>query len=348
MRQKIKLTIIFLFLFIIIVVFIQVRTYIISPYKQKDNEKKIEIVIPNGASLNQIADTLLTKQLIDSKRLFSFWARILRYDDKLKAGYFSVPPKMTYPQILSFFRKAKTKEIKVTLIEGWDNEHIAAKLQKKLNISEEKFITLTKDTLFVSKLGINKKDILGYLLPNTYQFYWGVTEESVIRELVQRTISVFERDSVKKAMKDLNLSMHQILTMASIIEGEAIFDDERPIIASVYYNRLRRHIKLQADPTIQFIIDGPPKRLLYKDLEIDSPYNTYLYYGLPPGPINNPGINSIMAALFPVKTKYIFFAAKGDGRHKFSKTSKEHAKAHSELNRLREIERRKKRASKGF
>ncbi len=348
MKQKIKFTLIFIVLSVIIVVFFRVSNYISSPYIHKDNEIKTDIIIPKGASLHQIADTLHAKRLIENKRIFSFWARVLGYDSKLKAGYFSVPHQLTYPQILSYFRKAKTKEIKVTLIEGWNNEQIAEKLQKNLQINKEKFINLTKDTLFLHKLGINNRNSLGYLLPNTYQFFWGTTEASLIKALVKHTQSIFERDSVKKAMKDLNLSMHQILTMASIIEGEAIIDDERRIIASVYYNRLRRRIKLQADPTIQFVISGPPRRVLLKDLKIESPYNTYLYYGLPPGPINNPGINSIMAALFPAKTKYIFFAAKGDGRHKFSITSKEHAKAHSELNHLRNIERRKKRAGKGF
>jgi len=346
MIQKNKLVVVSLFIVVVLVTVFKVNQYISEPYTSIENEQKIDIIIPKGASVHQIADTLYKKNLIDSKKMFVFWTRVLDEDNKLKAGYFSVPEHLSYPQLLSFFKQAKTKELRVTLIEGWNNEQIAEALRKKFHIDKDKFLALTRDTVFIHNLGIKADDLLGYLLPNTYRFYWGVTEEELIKSLVKYTMTIFKADSVKQAMAGLNLSVHQILTMASIIEGEAVFDDERPIIASVYYNRLRRHIKLQADPTIQFIIDGPPRRVLFKDLKIDSPYNTYLYYGLPPGPINNPGKKSILAALFPAKTKYIFFAAKGDGRHKFSVTSKEHAKAHSELNRLRRIERQKKRAKK--
>ncbi len=346
MIRKNKLIAAGLVILIIFIAVFKIKQYISEPYVAGGNERKIDIIIPKGASVHQISDTLYSKHLIDSKKKFVFWARVLGRDNQLKAGYFSVPQHLTYPQLLSFFRQAKTKELQVTLIEGWNNEQIADALQKKFKIDKEKFLTLTQDTVFIKKLGVNADNLLGYLLPDTYRFFWGVTEEDIIKRLVNYTLAIFKADSVKQAMANLKLTQHQILTMASIIEGEAIFDDERPIIASVYYNRLRRHIKLQADPTIQFILDGPPRRLLLKDLEIDSPYNTYLYYGLPPGPINNPGKSSIHAALFPAKTKYIFFAARGDGRHKFSVTAKEHAKAHSELNRLRRIERQKERAKK--
>jgi UPF0755 protein len=141
----------------------------------------------------------------------------------------------------------------------------------------------------------------------------------------------------------MNMRMHDILTIASIIEGEVIVDAERPIVASVYYNRLRKRIRLQADPTIQYIIPGAPRRLLIKDLEIDSPYNTYVYYGLPPGPINNPGKASIMAAIYPANTKYLYFVAKGDGSHVFSKTLSEHNRAKASFDKIRREVYRKQR-----
>ena len=133
----------------------------------------------------------------------------------------------------------------------------------------------------------------------------------------------------------MKMTMHDVLTLASIIEGEAIFDAEREIISSVYHNRLKRRIKLQADPTIQYILAGSPRRLLLKDLAIESPYNTYKYYGLPPGPISNPGKKSILAAIFPAKTNYIFFVAKGDGSHIFSKTLAQHLRAKSKFDAYR-------------
>jgi UPF0755 protein len=130
--------------------------------------------------------------------------------------------------------------------------------------------------------------------------------------------------------------MNEVLTLASIIEGEAMVDTEMPIISSVYHNRLRRGMPLQADPTIQYIIPDGPRRLLYRDLKIDSPYNTYLYAGLPPGPINNPGVHAIRAALLPAESKYIYFVANGDGTHSFSENYSQHLRAKKRFDAYRE------------
>jgi UPF0755 protein len=162
-------------------------------------------------------------------------------------------------------------------------------------------------------------------LPETYLFSYGMREGEIIHRLVDSTLSIFQSDSVQWQMQKLGMDMHEILTMASIIEGEVVVDSERVLVSSVYHNRLKRKWHLAADPTIQYIIPGPPRRLLNKDLEIDSPYNTYKYIGLPPGPINNPGKKSIMAALFPADTRYLYFVATGDGGHRFSQTASEHA-----------------------
>ncbi len=170
-----------------------------------------------------------------------------------------------------------------------------------------------------------------------------MNEKRIISFLVKRCLDIFTPE-VMARIDSMKMSVHEILTLASIIEGEAIFDEERAVISSVYHNRLRRRIKLQADPTIQYILTGPPRRLLYKDLEIDSPYNTYKYYGLPPGPISNPGKNSILAAIFPASTNYIYFVAKGDGKHTFSRTAAEHSRAKAEFNKVRREVKRKEKA----
>ena len=135
--------------------------------------------------------------------------------------------------------------------------------------------------------------------------------------------------------KKLNLSKHQVLTLASIIEGEAIYDSERAKISAVYHNRLNIGMKLQADPTIQYIIPDSPRRLLNKDLKIRSPYNTYLNWGLPPGPINSPGKSSMLAALYPEKNDFLYFVATGDGYHTFTTNEKDHNKAKKKLQKLR-------------
>jgi|TARA_B100001105_G_scaffold79331_1_gene62840 UPF0755 protein len=142
-------------------------------------------------------------------------------------------------------------------------------------------------------------------------------------------------DDLRMRMKDIGMTEREVITLASIIEGEAIYNRERPVIAGVYHNRLKLGMRLQADPTIQYIVEDGPRRLLKKDLKIDSPYNTYLNYGLPPGPINNPGLESIKAALYPADTEYLYFVARGDGYHNFSRTEEEHNKAKREFQKLR-------------
>jgi UPF0755 protein len=140
---------------------------------------------------------------------------------------------------------------------------------------------------------------------------------------------------LRKRMAELGMAEKEVLTLASIIEGEAIYNRERPIISGVYHDRLNMGMRLQADPTIQFIVEGAPRRLLNKDLKIKSPYNTYMNEGLPPGPINNPGIESIRAALYPAETDFLYFVAKGDGYHTFSTTEKQHNKAKRNFQKIR-------------
>jgi peptidoglycan lytic transglycosylase G len=302
------------------------------------------VEIPKGSTLQTIADSLKNKGLIEDTELFKIWIMSLGKGKDIKAGHFEIPVGLNYAQLAKYLSKAKAKQIKVTLLEGWQLDDIALKLNNEIGINADVFIKITKDTAFIRQFGIESNNLEGYLLPNTYYFYWGMSEKAIVNMLVNSCLTVF--DSTARAQIDkMKMDRHEILTLASIIEGEAILDEERTTIASVYHNRLNRRIKLQADPTIQYILEGPPRRLLYKDLEIDSPYNTYRYYGLPPGPINNPGKNSILAAIYPEKTKYIFFVATGDGSHTFSRTAAEHARAKAKFNKIRREVRRKNKLS---
>jgi UPF0755 protein len=334
----------FIFILIIPVIVVLVVDYVKIPELDEESER-ISLIIPKGASVSAIADSLLIKNLIKDKELFVLWLTTLDKDRLIKAGYYEIPKGLTYAQLISYILKAPPKEIKVTLIEGWRLEEIAQQLHSSIDIDKNKFINLSRDSLFINSLDIKAENLEGYLLPDTYLFYWGVDEKTVIKFLVNQCLAIFN-DSVKAQIATYNMSIHQILTLASIIEGEAIFDEEREIISSVYHNRLNRRIKLQADPTIQYILEGPPRRLLYKDLEIDSPYNTYKYYGLPPGPICNPGKKSILAAIYPANTKYIYFVAKGDGKHVFSTNAKDHQRAKAQFDQVRREVNRQKRLSK--
>jgi len=311
----------------------------------EESAKYVDVIIPRGASIQAIADSLIAKKLIDDKKLFLFWVTTLEKDRSLKAGYYEIPMGLTYAQLVTYLSTARSKQIKVTLIEGWRIERIALELENQLDIDRELFIGLTQDPEFIRDLDLELESLEGYLLPDTYYFYWGMDEIQLVRFLVDRCLAVFD-STVTARLDSIKMTRHEILTLASIIEGEAIFDDERSTISSVYHNRLKKRIKLQADPTIQYILEGPPRRLLYKDLETDSPYNTYKYYGLPPGPINNPGKKSILAAAYPANTKYLYFVARGDGRHNFSFTAKDHAKAKAEFNRVRREVYRKQKQNK--
>jgi UPF0755 protein len=308
-------------------------------------EKTLETVnfkIIPGMPLQVIADSLEKKGLIDDAQLFIFWITSLGKDKAIKAGYFEIPKNLNYAQLAGFLTEARPKEIKITIIEGLRIDEIAEQFADKLDIDGKKFVALTRDQNFIHELGLEVESLEGYLLPDTYHFYWGMKESTIISFLLKRCLAIFNQE-VQARIDSMKMGIHEILTMASIIEGEVILDSERPIVASVYYNRLRKHIKLQADPTIQYIIPGVPRRLLIKDLEIDSPYNTYVYYGLPPGPINNPGKASIMAALYPANTKYLYFVAKGDGGHVFSKTLAEHNRAKASFDKIRREVYRKQR-----
>jgi len=340
-----KIKALLLVVIVLIVLLCNVVEYFATP-PLSDREETITVEIKKGLPLAQVADTLLFYHVIKNKKYFIYWAKILGYETRLKAGLFQVPKNLNELQVLKYLIKAPPKEIYVTLIEGWDNHQIATALAKKIGIDVAKFDSLCRDETFIQELGIEEPTLLGYLLPDTYAFLWGTSEKKVIRFLVGNTKEIFKADSVQEALKKNNMTMHDVLTLASIIEGEAILDKERPIIASVYYNRLNRGMRLQADPTIQYIIKGPPRRLLLKDLEIDSPYNTYKYKGLPPGPINNPGKLSILAAVFPAQTNYLFFVARGDGSHIFSRTRKEHARAKREFDKIRRQVRLEKKKSR--
>ena len=328
--QKSILVVIFLLPFLIC----DIINYFSMPEPETIQSRET-ILIPRGATLQQIADTLAAYQLIRYKNVFISWTIALRYENKLQAGLFTVPHGLNYVQLIYYLSKPVPEELKVTLIEGWNIDDFAYKLERKLDINAARFIELCHDTAFIRELGLETNSLIGYLLPETYSFYWGMKEKELIKFLVGRTLKIFDDDSVKRQLAQKKMTVHQMLTLASIVEGEAILDEERPVIASVYYNRLAIGMRLQADPTIQFIIEGPPRRLLTRDLAVDSPYNTYLYSGLPPGPINNPGKESILASIYPAQTKYLYFVADGNGGHIFSRTNAEHARAKAEFDKIR-------------
>ena len=223
-------------------------------------------------------------------------------------------------------------------------EQVARHLEKEMKFNYSEVIDLLKDENFIKKLKLNVNTLEGYLFPETYYFFDGVDKKSLVKRLVNEHKLFWNKENISKA-DSLGFSPYEIIIIASIIEGEAIYDSERPIISAVYHNRLKRGMKLQADPTVQYIIKDGPRRLLNRDLRIKSPYNTYMYKGLPPGPINSPGTQSLHAALNPQINDYLYFVAKGDGYHTFSRNEKEHERAKRAFQRVRKKVRRERAGS---
>lgn len=306
-----------------------------------DHSKRKTVLVPKGATLREIADIMQDNSLLDHKRFFILLGKISGYQNRLQAGLFTVPQDLHPWHLLKYLSQPTLANVKVTIPEGLESSEIAALLKRELEIDSVRFMNHINDSILCRDFGIEAPSLEGYLLPETYFLHYQMNELEIIRILVNSCLKIFEPDSVQLQMAELGMSQLEILTMASIIEGEVVIDSERVIVSSVYHNRLRRGWLLGADPTIQYIIPGPPRRLLITDLEIDSPYNTYIYRGLPPGPINNPGRQSIMAALFPADTKYMYFVASGDGGHRFSRTAAEHARWKENFNRIRREVRRK-------
>jgi UPF0755 protein len=319
---------IFFFFFILAIIFIYLSYFPhYSPPDLTSTENKI-VHIPDGSSFNQITNILVENNVLKDKRVFVLMGKLLGYQNKIQAGHLLIPLDLSPWYLLNYLKHPLRASLKVTIPEGLQTHKIASLLKKQLGIDSLRFMNLVFQGDLMESLGIEDEveNLEGYLLPETYFFPFEVDEKFIIRLLVENTLKIFETDSVRKQMDLLTLSRHEILTLASIIEGEVMVDSERVIISSVYHNRLNRGWLLQADPTIQYILPGSPRRLYLKDLQIDSPYNTYKYKGLPPGPINNPGKRSIMAAIFPAQTSYLFFVARGDGGHNFATNTDEHLK----------------------
>ena len=292
------------------------------------NNREIEaktISISKGMSLNSVINLLHENNLIVNKNVLKAKILIRGLASKVPTGTFLIEGKVSDAILIdSIFNKGPIK-LKLTIPEGTSAKKIFESINLLLN-TDHRFDNLFTEKNILNKYNISGSSLEGYLYPNTYFFFNDTSPADIVDTLVSQFWIEFDQKLLNRA-NELGLSVHEVVTLASIIEGEAMLDSERSTISSVYHNRLKINMKLQADPTIQYIIEGPPKTLSTRDLRIKSPYNTYQNYGLPPGPINNPGIQSIKAALYPLETDYLFFVAQGDGSHKFTTNERDHEAA---------------------
>jgi UPF0755 protein len=288
------------------------------------------IHVQHGMSAGHIADLLSDEGIISDPILFRFVVRVLRAEQSLQAGYYLLNPTMGPLEIIDHLRYGEVTTERVVIPEGLEIKQIATILAERGLVDRERFIELAHDASLVFgdnwPMDLPIASLEGYLFPDTYRFSLGQSEEDIIGQMVHRFLQVLSGE-VATLLEESEFTLHEVVTLASIVEREIMVDHERPIVASVYLNRLAIDMPLQADPTVRYVMTEDRSRVLYRDLEIESPYNTYRNRGLPPGPIASPGLASILAVFNPAETDYFFFVSKRDGTHQFSKTYNDHLRA---------------------
>ena len=292
----------------------------------------VVVRIPRGATVRGVADSLSRAGVIQSPRAFRWYASFGDRDRSIKPGRYGFVKGESWSDLLDALVAGRGITHTVVIPEGFDLRDIARVLNKTLGVSEDSVIAVSRDSAWRRKLGVPAPTLEGYLFPATYNFADGTTAREAVVVMLERFESVWkpEWDDTLAAMA---ISRNDAMTMASIVEKEARKSEERPIISAVYWNRLKKGMRLQADPTVQYAMGEHTTRVMFKDLEIDSPYNTYRIDGLPPGPIASPGEASIAAALSPANVPFLYFVAHPDGHHEFRTSFAEHQKAIADVRR---------------
>ncbi|MDY6863768.1 MAG: endolytic transglycosylase MltG [Thermodesulfobacteriota bacterium] len=315
-----------LILFIILGIFLSVISLLIYFAVPSTLNKSKIITIPQNSNLKEITHILEREKLITSRRTFALIVKLIGKADKLKAGEYLFPSHSLPGEVLRKIIKGEELKYKVTIPEGYNIYQIAKLLSQKKLINKEKFIKFACSPDFVKYLNIQSKTLEGYLFPDTYKFTKSFGEKNILINMVKRFKKNLTSELIDRA-KELKLSLNQVVTLASMIEKEANIDSEKPLISAVFHNRLRLGMKLESDPTVIYSLDTPPRRIYKRDLKNNIPTNTYLYQGVPPHPIANPGLKSILSAIYPANVKYLFFVSLDGITHKFSKSFQEHKKA---------------------
>lgn len=300
------------------------------------------VVIKPGTGVAQIAHELHEEHLIRNELAFKGWVRLMGYDKAIKAGAYAIAPDMGSKAIAEALAAGKGLTIKVTVPEGFNVRQIAIALDHSNKGSGARFLAFTRHAAYFRPefpwLGQlpEEASLEGFLYPDTYVVVPGADAElDLIRMMLTRFAQV-ALPAYEQHRKNAGLTLDQAVTMASIVEKEARQPQERPIIAGVFYNRMAAHIPFGSDPTVEYALQRHQgaNGLSLQDIKVNSPYNTYIHPGLPPGPICNPGIASLEAALGPANTPYMYFVARGDGTHAFTRTYAEHlAMQHQILSR---------------
>lgn len=299
--------------------------------------KDKEVTIPKGTSTKGISVILEKQGIIKNANVFYLYGKLSEKGQKIQAGNYILSSSMSVREIMDKLAsgKAKINTVRFTIPEGYELREIADKLAEQGLVDKDKFYKAVNEADykydFLKDIPKDRKNRLeGYLFPDTYEVYKGAAETEIVDKMLGRFNEVLN-EKYRQRAKELNMSVDDVVILASVIEREAKLDNERKTISAVFQNRLKKNMKLQSCATVQYILKERKPVLSYKDTEIDSPYNTYKYAGLPKGPIASVGMKSIEAALYPDKVDYLYFFAKEDGSSVFSRTYQEHLNAQNKI-----------------
>lgn len=284
----------------------------------------VEIRIEQGESFSTVVRKLREQKIVSNEKVFSLWARYSGLEKKIHWGLYRFELPLSPAEVLNRMVLGRGVFQRVTIPEGLTVKEIADLLGKMAIVEKERFLAAAEDPELLSSLGLEDKGLEGYLFPNTYHFPPSTPPREIILSMAEQFRKVFEPLSVQ-LKPDRTLTSHEVLTLASIIEKETGIDAERPLVSAVFHNRLKLGMPLQSDPTVIYGLKAFNGNLTRKDLQDPNPYNTYRIPALPPGPICNPGLSSLKAALSPASVPFLYFVSKNDGTHLFSENLHSHS-----------------------
>ena len=302
----------------------------------RSDKPRVTVTIPAGATLDAAVDSLAAHDVIRHASLFGLYARLRGLGGSLKSGDYLLRPDAAWSEVVAALGRGHGIEVRWTVREGLMLGEVATLAVQGLGVPRDSFLAAARDPALRSELGLppEARSVEGYLYPTTYTLPLHVGARELIRVMIRDFREQWQPEWEAR-LDSLHMTRYQIVTLASIIEAEVRYDPDRPFVAAVYHNRLRRRMRLEADPTVIYAYGRRLKRVWEKNLAIASPYNTYLHAGLPPGPIGEPGRASLLAALYPAPLPFLFFVAQPDGKHIFSVTLAQHEAAIRTVKRMR-------------
>lgn len=318
----------------ILLALVLVGIFIVYPYYQRIFAPNVtiaegdqqEFFIPTGSDYVQVGEKLLSEKLINNPKAFHWVAEQMNYPNHVYPGRYMLKNGMTTRELVQLLRSGKQSPMDFTFIKFRTLDQLAEHTSEKLEMSRADLLQVLKDQEFLSGMGLTEQTTIGIFVPNTYELYWTISPKAFVKKMYDEYRAFWDKNSRNAKREKLNLTRMEVMSIASIVEEETNLASEKATIAGVYLNRIRRKMPLQADPTVKFAVgDFTIRRVLNKHLAVESPYNTYLNAGIPPGPICTPSIPSIDAVLAGERHNYLYFVASIDGKgHKFSESLSQH------------------------